>query len=115
MCDRSLVMNLAGGPDSHANMVEDALDVFAEQVIVLPVREDGNHILIAFTNARFEPRRRAVHQQAKALRRTYGLDFPAFAEKIERAGRFAPPWSCGTTTSASRSALDSIDLSGLSA
>ncbi len=82
-----LVMNLAGDRDRYAPVVEEALEVFDQQVIVVPVREDDNHLLIAFADARFEPRWRALHKQAKALRSKYGLDFPAFAEKIERAAK----------------------------
>jgi spermidine synthase len=51
-----LVINLAGDPESYAGLLNEAMDVFDDQVIVFPVPEDGNHILLAFRNPRFEPR-----------------------------------------------------------
>jgi spermidine synthase len=85
--DGVLVINLAGGPESYAGLLNEAMDVFDDQVIVFPVPEDGNHILLAFRNPRFEPRWRWLHNHAKELRAKYGLDFPAFVQKIERSAK----------------------------
>ena len=59
--------------------------VFGGNVIVLPVKEDGNHIAFAFRDATFEPRWRWMDGQVKAMRKRYGLDFPKFAGKLERS------------------------------
>lgn len=82
-----LVVNLAGDKDSYAGLIGQAMDVFDDQVIVFSVPEDGNHILLAFKDRYFEPRWRQVHNFAKELRARFGLDFPAFAEKIERSAK----------------------------
>lgn len=82
-----LVINLAGEKETYAGLIGLAMDVFDEQVIVFPVPEDGNHILLAFRAYQFEPRWRWLHNFAKELRAKFGLDFPAFAQKIERASK----------------------------
>lgn len=82
-----LVVNLAGDPASYAGLIRLALEVFADQVIVLPVPEDGNHLLFAFRQFRFEPRWRALQPRARELRSQLGLDFPAMLERLERAWR----------------------------
>lgn len=82
-----LVMNLAGDRDSYAGLIGDAMHVFDDQVILVSVPEDGNHILLAFKDRYFEPRWRWLHNHAKELRARHGLDFPAFAQKIERSAK----------------------------
>jgi spermidine synthase len=82
-----LVANLAGDEETHAGLIGMAMQVFDDQVIVFPVREDDNHVLLAFKDATFEPNWRRLHNFAKELRAKYGLDFPAFVDKIERAAR----------------------------
>lgn len=82
-----LVVNLAGEPATYAGLVSEVMMVFDDQVIVVSVPEDGNHILYAFKARNFEPRWRTVHNLAKELKARHGLDFPRFAEKMERASR----------------------------
>jgi spermidine synthase len=82
-----LVMNLAGDPQAYAGVVAAAMDVFDDQVIVVPVREDDNQVLLAFRNASFEPNWRRLQGLAKELRAKFGLDFPDFLEKIERSAK----------------------------
>jgi len=82
-----LVVNLAGEAERYAGLVADAMAVFDAQAIVVPVPEDGNHVLFAFREQPFEPRWRWLHNQARELRARHGLDFPALAQKLERAWR----------------------------
>ena len=82
-----LVINLAGDEETRAGLIGMAMQVFADQVIVFPVREDDSHVLLAFKNVAFEPNWRRLHNLAKELRSKYGLDFPAFLEKIEHSAR----------------------------
>jgi len=82
-----LLANLAGDEETRAGLVGMAMDVFHDQVIVFPVREDDNHVLIAFKDPNFEPNWRRLHNAAKELRAKYGLDFPVFVDKIERAAK----------------------------
>jgi spermidine synthase len=82
-----LVTNLAGDPTSYAGLLNEAMHVFDDQVIVFAVPEDGNHILLAFKERNFEPRWRWLHNHAKELRAKYDLDFPAFVHKMERSAK----------------------------
>lgn len=82
-----LVINLAGEKDSYAGLIGEAMHVFDDQVIVISVPEDGNHILYAFKENYFEPRWRWLHNYAKELRAKFGLDFPAFVQKMERSSK----------------------------
>jgi len=80
-----LVINLAGDKESYAGLIGEAMQAFDDQVIVVSVPEDGNHVLYAFKERNFDPRWRWLHNFAKELRARFGLDFPAFAEQIERS------------------------------
>ena len=80
-----LVINLAGDQDSYAGLIGEAMQAFDDQVIIISVPDDGNHVLYAFKERHFEPRWRWLHSHAKELRARLGLDFPAFAQKMERS------------------------------
>jgi spermidine synthase len=82
-----LVVNLAGDEQAYAGLIGVAMQVFDNQVIVVPVREDDNHLLLAFRNPAFEPNWRRLRALAKELRARYGLDFPDFIDKIERSAK----------------------------
>ncbi|TWO81437.1 hypothetical protein CBW56_04825 [Denitratisoma oestradiolicum] len=82
-----LVVNLAGDEKTYAGLIGEAMQVFDDQVIVFPVREDDNHVLLAFRDPMFEPNWRRLRAFARELRAKYGLDFPNFLEKIERSAR----------------------------
>lgn len=82
-----LVMNVAGERSSYAAHVARLLEVFDEQVIATPVREDGNHIVFAFRDPDFAPRWHWMRSQALALQARLGLDFPAFAQQLEAGAR----------------------------
>lgn len=82
-----LVVNLAGDEQTYEGVIRVVMEVFDQQVIVVPVREDDNHVLLAFRNPAFEPNWRRLRATAKDLRSKYGLDFPDFLEKIERAAK----------------------------
>jgi spermidine synthase len=58
---------------------------FDGNVILVPVEDDGNHVAFAFGDARFEPRWRWIANQARAMRKRYGLDFPRFAGRLEHS------------------------------
>lgn len=82
-----LVINLAGEKESYAGLIGEAMQAFDDQVIVISVPDDGNHVLYAFKEHYFEPRWRWLHNYAKELRARFGLDFPAFAQKMERSAK----------------------------
>ncbi len=81
------VVNLAGDKESYVGVIGRIMAVFDDQVIVISVPDDGNHILYAFKEHHFEPRWRWLNNHAKELRARLGLDFPAFAHKMERASK----------------------------
>jgi spermidine synthase len=80
-----LVINLAGEKETYAGLIGEAMHVFDDQVIVISVPDDGNHVLYAFKERHFEPRWRWLHNYAKELRAKFGLEFPAFVQKMERS------------------------------
>jgi spermidine synthase len=80
-----MVINLAGEKETYAGLIGEAMHVFDDQVIVISVPDDGNHVLYAFKEHWFEPRWRWLHNYAKELRARFGLDFPAFVHKMERS------------------------------
>ena len=80
-----LVANLVGEKAQRLAHLEAIRSVFDDNVILVPVADDGNHIAFAFRDACFEPRWRWIARQARAMRRRYGLDFPRFAGKLERS------------------------------
>ncbi len=82
-----LVINLAGEKESYAGLIGEVMHVFDDQVIVISVPDDGNHVLYAFKESYFEPRWRWLHNYAKELRAKFGLDFPAFVQKMERSSK----------------------------
>lgn len=82
-----LVVNLAGDPASYAGLVGRVMEVFDDRVIVVPVPEDGNHVLFAFRDPAFDPRWRQLAGRAKELKARFGLDFPRFVERLERASK----------------------------
>jgi len=86
-----LVVNLAGDQEAYAGLIEVAVEVFARQVIVVPVREDDNQVLLAFRNPAFEPNWRRLRGLAKEMRSKYELDFPGFLERIERSAKLGVP------------------------
>lgn len=80
-----LVINLAGEKESYAGLIDEVMAVFDEQVLVISIPEDGNHLLFAFREPNFDPRWRWIHNHAKELRARFQMDFPAFASKLERS------------------------------
>lgn len=80
-----VVANLAGKKEERASHLKMLRSVFGNNVLLLPVAEDGNDIVIAFRDAFFQPQWRWIECQAKALEGQYGLNFRRFAEKLERS------------------------------
>lgn len=82
-----LVINLAGDKRRYHGLVEEVAEAFEGRSIVVPVRGDGNNVLFAFRDARFKPVWRLLEKPAKELQKQFGLDFPDFLRKFERAAR----------------------------
>ena len=82
-----LAVNLAGNEEIYAEVVAAAREVFDDRVLVVPVQEDDNQILLAFRAPSTEFNWRRLRQLARELRSRYELDFPGFVDRIERAAR----------------------------
>ncbi|MES2353037.1 MAG: spermidine synthase-like protein [Pseudomonadota bacterium] len=80
-----MVANLMGEKADRIKHLEMMRTAFDDNVIVLPVQDDGNYVAFAFRDSTFEPRWRWINSQANAMRTRYGLDFPKFAAKLERS------------------------------
>jgi len=81
-----MVANLAGEKADRSEHLAMIGEVFDERVLSLSL-PDGNDIVLAFKNPAFAPRWREIANQAKALRARTGLDFPKFAQRLERNSR----------------------------
>lgn len=82
-----LVINLAGEKKRYKGLVDEAREVFEDKVVVIPVRGDGNYVLLAFKGGSYPPKWRSLHKLARELGDKYELDFPAYAQEIERVAR----------------------------
>jgi spermidine synthase len=80
-----LVANLAGHRDVRLAHLALIRAVFNDNVLILPVQSNGNHIAFAFRDAAFEPRWRWIESQARAMQSRYDIEFPKIASKLERA------------------------------
>lgn len=87
-----LVVNLAGDKREYGEVLSAIAEVFDSRTLLISVADDGNHVLFAFKETYFDPRWRWVHSHAKELRARTGLDFPAFARKLENASRRVWHW-----------------------
>ena len=81
----AMVGNMVGPKSERAAHLETIADVFAGNLIVLPIEADGNYLVFAFRDPAFEPRWRWIEGQMKAMQTRYGLDFPSFAGKLKRS------------------------------
>jgi spermidine synthase len=80
-----LVMNIYGDAYERACHFTRIRDVFGKRVIALPVREDGNLIVLAFrTDAGVRNWARRV-RLARALEERFGLNFPRYVRKMMRS------------------------------
>jgi spermidine synthase len=80
-----LVMNIHGDTYERASEFARIRGIFGKRVIALPVREDGNLIVLAFRTdgavRNWARRERLAH----ALEERFGLNFPRFVRKMTRA------------------------------
>ena len=80
-----MIMNLAGDKRRYRSLLGEVTDVFDQRVVIVPVRGDGNSLLMAFKARNFRPAWRRLEKHAQLLKEQYGLRFPDFLDKIERA------------------------------
>lgn len=80
-----LVMNLAGDKRRYRGLLDEVSEVFDHRMVTVPVRGDGNTVLMAVKNANCKTSGRRLENHAVALKKQYGLPFPDYLEKIARA------------------------------
>ena len=81
-----MVANLAGDKDSREDHLAMIAQVFDDRLLTIRL-PDGNDIVFAFRQPGFTPRWREIGNLAKALRTRTGLDYPRFAQRLERSRR----------------------------
>jgi spermidine synthase len=87
-----MVVNLAGPPAAYLPFIAAVRDAFDDQLLVAPVPEDGNHVLLAFKDPAMRPVWHRLHKQAASVGARHGLDFARFVAQAERIGwRRLPP------------------------
>lgn len=80
-----LVMNLVGANETSRTYVDLISDAFLDRIIVQDVSADGNRVAFAFNEPGFSPNWPSIERDAKNLEQQFGLDFPAFARKLQRS------------------------------
>jgi spermidine synthase len=83
------VLNVCGDPHGQAAHMLRVRQVFGDALLTLPVRPDGNVIVLAFKERC--PKLRAERLEARAidLEKRFGLDFPRYLRRmaLDRRGR----------------------------
>ena len=79
-----MVMNIAGDRPQAARHIALVREAFDDRVIAFSLRDDGNDLLFAFRNPAFEPNWKWMKSIARELQQRLGLDFPRFAQLLER-------------------------------
>ncbi len=81
-----MVVNLAGPPVAYRDFLVAVREIFDDQLLAIPVRDDGNHVLLAFKNSAMRPVWHRLHRQAAALAAQHGMDLTGFVRDAERVG-----------------------------
>lgn len=80
-----VVMNLAGDKPVWQAVLEQTRAVFGHEVFIIPVLDGPNYIVLARPPQRQPVAWRKLKEHAQLLQMQYGLEFPKFAEQMERA------------------------------
>lgn len=78
-----LAMNLVGTVGHSNALIRVLASAFDHQVLVLDVSIGDNRIAFAFRDRKWPPDWSEIKQRAVGLAEQYGLDFVAFAERLE--------------------------------
>jgi spermidine synthase len=80
-----LVMNLVGASETANTYVDLIAEAFLDRIIVQDVSADGNRVAFAFNDPGFSLHWPGIERDARQLEQQYGLDFTAFARKLQRS------------------------------
>ena len=73
--------------DAHEHLIRDA---FTDQVIVAPIQVETNRVAFAFNAPWRKPDWNSIRFNARQLARQHQLDFPHFADQLERCYQRSP-------------------------
>lgn len=76
------VVNVCGNEHDRAAHLLRIHQVFGDEHLVLPVRRDGNLVVLAFEGSRPRPSLAGINATAVELKRSIGLDFPWYVRRI---------------------------------
>lgn len=83
-----VVVNLIGGTHNGEVLRRTIAEVFDSHVLSLKVQVGGNRVLFAFNGSEPAPRDwPAIRDRAEGLSQALGLDFPAYAQNLQRSAR----------------------------
>lgn len=85
--DGMLVLNLIGLDNRRAAALDSIDHAFQGRSIELKVKEGANDLLFAFNDTGYLPDWKLVKRRAEALAALHGLNFPAFARRLQRSCR----------------------------
>jgi spermidine synthase len=100
------VINLCGDRSSIAAHLAKLRDAFDDELLSLPVRDDGNLIVFGFKERRPDLDWERIESGAPQLRRRFRLDFPRYARRIAQDSKLRE-----ARTAVSRPEIDGCDLS----
>jgi spermidine synthase len=83
------VMNVCGEPNECASHFARIQGAFGTGMLVLPVKEDGNVIVLAFRTDEGRHDWSQLERKALALEQRFGLDFPLYVSRMARASGHA--------------------------
>lgn len=87
--DGLMVANLAGEDEPRQAHLELIRTEFGANTLVLPVSNDGNHIVFAFRDPAFVPCWSTIERRAVALGKEGNVDFVKYAQKLAKAQALA--------------------------
>ncbi len=79
-----LTANIVGSKATRLRHLQGISNAFSGNTISVPLAHDGNYIVFAFRDGAFEPRWRWMQNQAAAMKKRFGLDFPNFVAALKR-------------------------------
>lgn len=77
-------MNLWGSDKAFNRHVENIGAAFGDRVLLLPAREKGNVVALAFKEAQGEPKWETLRERGKQLQQLLGLEFLDFVHDLSR-------------------------------
>lgn len=78
------VANVFGDDGSNSNQLAKLREAFDDELLTLPVEDDGNVIAFGFKSCRPTMPSNQIELRARDLKRHFGLDFPKYVRRFAR-------------------------------